>query len=148
MAGFPLPKYHFQVSIPGAGDLDFQEVTGLTVENEFTEYRAGNNQEFIPERRVSIRKGGTVSFKKGMIKGDKGLINVYDNVTKKSKFFSSHSSSVNITVNLLDEGGGIAFTWVIKNAVPIKLATDNLNATENGIAIETIDFSHSGIELK
>lgn len=145
---FPIPKFYFKVTIDGV-DAGFQEVTGLDVENEIVEYRDGSDPEFIPQRRVSIRKSGTVSFKKGMFKGDTQFRDLYKKIyDDKSKFFSSDNNNLNIIVELLTEKmDDVAFKWEIQNAVPIKLSTDSLNSTENSIAIETMEFSHSGIKF-
>ena len=149
---FPLPKFHFTVKMGDAGLVAFQEVTGLTIENEFTEYRNGSDPGFVPARRASIRKSGTVSFKKGLIKGDDTLVTFYKDITELKSFFSTDSKAIDIQVSLFDEkgesGGSAAFIWNIQNAIPIKLSMESLNATENAIAIEQIDFTHSGIEIK
>jgi phage tail-like protein len=144
---FPLPKYHFKVLIDGK-EIEFQEVTGLTVENEFTEYRNGSDVGFVPARRASIKKSGTITLKKGLIKSDKDLIEIYKNITEIKEFFSSDSKVIDIQIDLLDEESNSAFTWTVKNSIPIKLTMEGFNASENSIAIEQIDFSHSGIEIK
>ncbi|WP_235299104.1 phage tail protein [Portibacter marinus] len=144
---FPLPKFHFEVKIDG-NTIAFQEVTGLTVENEITEYRNGTDKEFIPARRVSMRKSGSITLKKGLFKDDKDLIKIYDNVTKLKEFFSTDEKAIDVQIDLLDETSSSAFTWVAKNAVPTKLTMESLSASDNAIAIEQIEFSHSGIEIK
>ena len=144
---FPLPKFHFTVKIDNKA-IAFQEVTGLTVENEFTEYRNGSDKGFIPARRASFRKSGTISLKKGLFKSDSKLIKIYENITELKEFFSTDDKVIDIQIDLLDEKSESAFTWVAKNAIPIKLSMEGFNATENSIAIEQIDFTHSGIEIK
>lgn len=144
---FPLPKFHFDVKIDGK-PIAFQEVSGLTVENEFTEYRNGTDKEFLPARRVSMRKSGTITMKKGLFKGDKDLTNIYKNVIDLKEFFSTDEKVIDIQIDLLDETSTSAFTWVAKNAIPIKLTMESLSAQDNSIAIEQIEFSHSGIEIK
>ena len=146
-ATFPLPKYHFEVRFSTGGAIEFQEVSGLDLENEFVEYRDGNDKEFIPKRRVSLRKSGTTSFKKGLIKGDDNLINIYNKLIDDKDYYSGHGGDLTITVILLDQESKPAFTWEISNAVPIKLSTEGLNSTDNSLAIEQIDFSHSGIKI-
>ncbi len=146
---FPLPKFAFSVTLGNAGQVSFQEVSGLTVENEFTEYRNGSDIGFVPARRASIKKSGTVSFKKGLFKGDDTLIKLYKDVTDIKSFFSTDSQVVNLEVVLYDESGTTpAFVWKILNAIPTKLSMESLSATENAIAIEQIDFTHSGIEIE
>ena len=144
---FPLPKFNFKVKFTPGEELDFQEVSGLDIENEFVEYREGNDPDFIPRRRVSMRKSGTVSFKNGLIKGEDRIIKLYNKLIDEKGYQSDESEDLNITVSLLDEKGEPCFNWEISNAVPIKLSTESLSATDNAIAVKQIDFSHSGIKL-
>ena len=60
---WPQPKFHFVVDIAGVGtNLRFQEVSGLDVEAQPIEYRAGSSPSFAaikmpgraPERRACV----------------------------------------------------------------------------------------------
>ena len=62
---FPVPKFHFTVNAGRIGELAFQEVTGLDMENDSMEYRSGDDPEFVTLKRAGLIKTGTVSFKKG-----------------------------------------------------------------------------------
>ncbi len=144
---FPVPKFNFEVLFP-SGTVSFQEVSGLVVENDFHEYRNGSDRFLTPERRAGMRKAGSVTFKKGIISGDNSLYDVYDEFVMKKNFYPTIGDHFNITVNLMDESNSVVRTWMIWWAVPTKLSTDSLNSTDNSIAVEELEISHSGIDLR
>jgi len=143
---FPVPKFNFEVIFPSS-TISFQEVSGLVVENEFLEYRNGSDPYLTPERRAGMRKAGTVTFKKGIISGDSDVFNVYKDFVDRKNFFPTIGEHMNVTVNLKDEGGTTVRSWMIWWAVPTKLSTDSLNATDNSIALEELEVAHSGIDM-
>ncbi|GLR16706.1 phage tail protein [Portibacter lacus] len=143
---FPVPKFNFEVIFP-SGTISFQEVTGLSVENEFLEYRNGSDRFLTPERRAGMRKAGSVTFKKGIISGDTGVFDVYDDFVQRKNYYPTIGEHMNITVNLRDESNAVVRTWMIWWGVPTKISTDGLNSTDNSIAYEEIEISHSGIDL-
>jgi phage tail-like protein len=142
---FPVPKFHFKVTLGRAGEIAFQEVTGLDMENDHMEYRSGDDPEFVTLKRAGLIKTGTVSFKKGIFTGDKAMWNEYSTIFQK-KYYSQDDISDNINVQLCDESGSTVVTWDILKAVPVKLSNGDLKSDENAIAIEQIDFVHSGIK--
>ncbi len=48
-------------------------------------------------------------------------------------------------VALLDEGGAPSSVWYFRRGLPVKYTGPTLNATDNAVAIETIEISHEGI---
>lgn len=144
---FPVPKFNFEVIFP-KGIISFQEVSGLVVENEFLEYRNGSDRFLTPERRAGMRKAGSVNFKKGIISGDMDVYDIYDDFVQRKNYYPTIGQHMNVTVNLKDESGETVRTWMIWWAVPTKLSTEALNATDNSIALEELELSHSGIDLR
>jgi phage tail-like protein len=147
-ASFPVPKFNFRVTFDPGGVISFQEVTGLVVENEFIEYRNGSDPFYTPERRVGLRKAGTVTFKKGIISGDTKLMDLYNDLHNKKGYYPTMPYPINVTVELLDESGSTVRTWKVWGAVPTKLEADNLSSADNSIALETMELAHSGIDIE
>ncbi len=143
---FPLPKFHFLVTLGRAGEIAFQEVTGLDMENDHMEYRSGDDPEFVTLKRAGLIKTGTVSFKKGLFTGDTAIWDEYKTIFEKSYYSQDDNSSDHIIVDLLDESSNPVVTWEILKPVPVKLSNGDLKSDENAIAIEQIDFVHSGIK--
>lgn len=57
---WPLPKFHFQVSIDGAS-ASFTEVSGLDMEAQVIEYRAGDSKVFSPVKMPGLKKFSDVT---------------------------------------------------------------------------------------
>jgi hypothetical protein len=66
---WPLPKFSFSVTIDGAVT-SFQEVSGLDVEAQVIEYRAGDSKGFSTIKMPGIQKSGNVTLKKGVFATD------------------------------------------------------------------------------
>lgn len=140
---FAIPKFHFNVTIDGKL-ISFQEVTGLTQENEFLEYRHGDDLEFVTQKRVGMKKTGTVSFKKGIFSGTTNVLDLYEKVNAIESYFANQDP-IEILVSLMDESGESVVEWNIVGAVPVKMDNGDLKSEENALAFEQIDFVHSGI---
>ncbi len=138
-APWPVPKFHFKVTIGDQGEIAFQEVSGLDTEVDIIEYRAGNSNEFSTVKMPGLRKASDITLKKGMFKGD----------TKLFDYFMSTKMNIikreTVTIELLDEEHATLFTWTLKNAFPMKVAGTDLNAQNSEAAIEEITLSHEGL---
>jgi phage tail-like protein len=139
---WPLPKFHFTVDIDGVGtDLPFQEVSGLDVETQAIEYRAGNSKAFSTVKMPGITKAGNVTLKKGIF-------------AKDNKFFDWHAKikqntvrRATVTIKLLDESGNPMMVWTLTNAWPTKITGADLNAEGNEVAVESLEIAHEGLTI-
>lgn len=149
---FPISHVKFEVEFKGEGwsgsQASFYEISGLDQEYQPLEYRTGVMPELVTTKRLGLMKTGTVSFKRGVMKGLGELNKLIAKAYKKESFYSTSTERLNITVNLCDEKGKPVITWKIKNAVPTKVAGASLKADTNEVAIEQIDFVHEGIEAE
>ncbi|PHI19929.1 phage tail protein [Lewinellaceae bacterium SD302] len=139
---WPVPKFHFKVTIGDLGEIAFQEVSGLDTELDVIEYRAGNSVDFSSVSMPGIRKGSDVTFKKGTFDEESGLGEYFNevvtNAIKRQK----------VTIQLLDETGTSMFTWTLKNAFPMKISGIDLNAQTGEVAVEEIVLVHEGLEFE
>ncbi len=140
---FAIPKFHFRATIDGAS-ISFQEVTGLNQEFEFTEYRAGDDVEFVTQKRVGMKKTSTISFKKGVFSGDSDVFDLFEMANNIEQYYANQDP-IELMIELMDESGSAVVTWNVVGAVPIKLDNGDLKSEENALAFEQIDFVHSGI---
>ncbi|OOC12169.1 phage tail protein [Dickeya dadantii] len=142
---WPMPKFHFEVKWDsGAGAsmvASFQEITGLDIEAQIIEYRAGNSPVFSTIKMPGIIKSGNVTLKKGIFVKDN---NFYDWF---SKIKMNTIARTAVTINLLDESGSPAMTWKLKNAWPTKVSGTDLKSDGNEVAVETIELAHEGLEV-
>jgi phage tail-like protein len=139
---WPLPKFYFTVDIDDVGtDLPFHEVSGLDIDTQVVEYRAGNSNHFSTVRMPGIAKSGNVTLKKGIF-------------AKDSKFFDwlakierNTIKRATVTIKLLDESGAPTMVWTLANAWPTKITSSDLNAEGNEVAVESIEVAHEGLTI-
>jgi phage tail-like protein len=137
---WPLPKFHFQVSVDGVS-ASFSEVSGLAMEAQVIEYRGGNSKVFSTVKMPGLKKVPDVTLKKGVA------------ATNSPVFAWFQSASLagvvrkDVTISLLDEAGGVTMSWTLSKAWPVKTSAD-LNATGNEVAIETLVLAHEGLRIE
>lgn len=138
---WPLPKFHFQVKWDDT-ELAFQEVSGLDMETEVLEYRAGNNPVFSKIKMPGMMKSSNITMKKGVFVKDNALFDWFAeikmNVIKRKA----------ITISLLDEAQAPTMVWKLQNAFPIKISSTDLKAEGNEVAVESIEIAHEGIVIE
>jgi phage tail-like protein len=137
---WPIPRFHFEVEW-GGNDIGFQEVTGLTMETQFIEYRAGNDPMYITQKMPGLKKHGTITLKKGVFKGDDSFWEWFQGVqTDKER-------RETIIIKLLDEEQSPVVVWTVNRAFPVKVTGPDLKADANEVAIESIEIAHEGFEV-
>jgi len=138
---WPLPKFRFEVKWDG-DVMSFQEVSGLDMEAQPIEYRAGDSKAFSVVKMPGIKKYSDVTMKKGVFKSDNKFFNWFKeiqmNVIKRKA----------ITISLLDEAGAPVMTWKLENAWPMKISGTDLKSTGNEVAVETIVIAHEGLTIE
>lgn len=141
-APWPIPKFHFKVTLGDKGEVAFQEASGLDFEVEMIEYRSGNSKEFSKVKMPGLKKFSDVTLKKGMFKKDDALFKWINEIKMNT------INRQNVTIQLLDESHEVLFTWSLKNAFPLKLTSTDLNAQNSEAAIEEIVLSHEGMTME
>lgn len=138
---WPLPKFHFQVKI-GDSAASFQEVSGLDVENDPIEYRAGDSKVFSTIKMPGMMKNGNITMKKGTFVKDNKLYDWF------SKIKMNTIERKPMTISLLDEEGSPTMVWKVSNAFPVKVQGTDLKSDGNEVAVETIEVAHEGITIE
>jgi phage tail-like protein len=138
---WPLPKFHFQVKWDDT-ELAFQEVSGLDIETEVLEYRAGNNPVFSKVKMPGMIKSGNITMKKGVFVKDNALwdwfAEIKMNVIKRKA----------LTISLLDETQAPTMVWKVQNAFPVKITSTDLKAEGNEVAVESVEIAHEGFVIE
>ena len=141
MPVYEIPRvYHFEVDfldIDGviANDVRFQEVSGLTAEMGIEEIQEGGENRFT-HRLPSKAKYSNLVLKRGMLT-DSGLIKWFTDAIENFEFSPS-----TVLVKLLDQEHQPMVSWNFIKAWPVKWTISDLKATENAIAIETIELAY------
>lgn len=138
---WPLPKFHFSVKWDDT-ELAFQEVSGLDIETQPLEYRAGNSKVFSTIKMPGMLKTGNITMKKGVFVKDNAIWDWFTeikmNVIKRKA----------LTISLLDESGGTTMVWKVQNAFPVKVTSTDLKAEGNEVAVESIEIAHEGFVIE
>ena len=116
-------------------DVRFQSVSGLSVEYDFESYKEGGENRF--EHKLPVRtKYADLVLKRGMLLDSsvvKWFLDAFNNRIFKP---------ATITVNLMNEKSEPLRSWNVVDAIPKKWLVSDLNATENGIVVETMELAY------
>lgn len=150
---YPPTAFYFKVQFTGVNGITdnpdeqcFQEVSGLSFELETEELREGGENRFVHKlpRRV---KYPNLVLKRGLLPG----LNV--NGWMKSAMTTFFTVPVlhdfqpaDLVITLLDETGGDIAAWNVVQAYPVKWAAADFKATDNAVAVETIELAYQYFE--
>ncbi|MFT4925148.1 MAG: phage tail-like protein [Phenylobacterium sp.] len=137
---WPMPKFHFQVKW-GDKEIAFQEVSGLDIEAQVIEYRAGNSKAYSTIKMPGLVKSSNVTMKKGVYKSDNRFWEWYDEIKMNT------IKRITVVINLLDEKAEPLMTWTLSNAWPTKITATDMKSDGNEVAIETIEIAHEGLTI-
>ncbi|MEW8507137.1 MAG: phage tail protein [Candidatus Thiodiazotropha sp.] len=139
----PYGAFNFLVSIAGADPHDpqagFSEISGLSMEIEVIEYRAGNYREETSVKLPGLTKYPPITLKRGLI----GSLDMYEWIVACVQ--SGPGMRRDVTIHLLNDEQQTAFTWKLRNAWITKYTSANLNANSSDIAMETMELVHEGM---
>lgn len=138
---WPIPKFHFQVKWDSEV-MSFQEVSGLDIEAQPIEYRAGDSPEFSTIKMPGIKKTSNITMKKGVFKSDNKFWDWFNQIKMNT------IKRIPVTISLLDESGSPTMVWTLANAFPTKITGTDLKSDGNEVAIETIEIAHEGITIE
>ena len=139
---WPLPAFHFKVTIGNMGEIAFQEVSGLDTEYDIIEYRNRNTPEFSTVRMNGLNKHSDITLKKGIFSNDTALFDYFASVKMNSV------ARETITIQLLDEAKQPLFIWTLKNAFPKKVTGATLNAKNSEAAMEELVLAYEGLTME
>ena len=137
---WPIPKFLFEVKWDSAV-MSFQEVSGLDVEAQPIEYRAGDSATFSVVKMPGLKKYSNVTMKKGVFKSDNKFWDWFNKIKMNT------IKRVPVTISLLDESGKPTMVWTLNNAWPTKITGTDLKAEGNEVAVETIEIAHEGLTI-
>ena len=134
----PLGSFGFRVSL-GGGDLSlFQEVSGLGVQINVTDVPEGG-MNFSSQKVLGNAQFNDVTLKRGLI-GPEMFSWINDVVEGRIQRRS-------VTIEVLDDQGQVAKTFICANAVPVKWDGPTLNVMQDAIATETLVIAIEGLTV-
>ena len=141
---YPPVSFHFKVEFNGIPsqekDVQFQSVSGLSVDIETEEFAEGGENRF--KHKFPVRsKFPNLILKRGLV-ADSELIKWCRNAIE-----SFHFEPVDLTVKLLNENHEPLITWNVVHVYPVKWDVADFNAEESKVAIETIELAYNYFTL-
>jgi phage tail-like protein len=129
----PFPNYSFCVLVDGFEAAQFSECSGLEMTVKFDEVREGGENGFVHKLPGRIEYGNLV-LKHGFPRG--GELHKWCLRPNRRK----------VTVQLMNQKTRTpVMQWVFDGAYPVKWSGPSFKASENAIAIETLELAHRGL---
>lgn len=117
----------------------FSECSGLEMSMEIHEYKEGGVNDYV-HKFVTRANFSNITLKKGMGFIDDLWIWHYEYIQGKGKRRDG-------LIALMNEMGVPVKAWIFKRGIPLKWTGPSFNATQNAVAIETLEIAHEGLEL-
>jgi phage tail-like protein len=139
-SAYPFVAFRFDVRFERESFGGFTECTGLNRETQTQDYLEGGVNDHVhkfPGRTVQ----SNVVLKRGVI--DRKIWDWHD------KQAAGQFDPRDVTLLVFDANSGkVDMEFRLKKAFPCKLSGPELNATQNNVAVETLELCHQGIERK
>lgn len=134
---YPPVGFHFKVEVldlpPNAHDVRFTEVSGLSVELGTEEIAEGGENRFL-QKFPTRAKYPELVLKRGLLVNSEIVKWIRDCIE------DLNIQPKNIDIKLLNEKHEPMLTWHVINAYPTKWAVSDLNASNNAVVIESLQF--------
>lgn len=142
----PYGNFRFSLEIENVEVAGFSEVSGLQIETKVFEYKeGGNNATTLKFPETSGY--GNVTLKRGVTDSN-DLIDWLMDVVNGTFSMSLRAANQNLAVVLKDEGGEPVRRWNLVRAFPVKWTGPDLKASASEVAIESLEITHEGIQVK
>lgn len=141
----PYGGYNFEVTVNGISDDgkavsgSFTEASGLEVTIDPIEYRNGS-EDITPRKVPGLKKFTNITLKKG----NTGDLEFWNWIVEA---MNGQVRRTEGSVILLDENKQEVMRWNFKRGWPCKWTGPGLNATNNEIAMETLEICHEGLSI-
>ena len=132
----PLRGFRFLIQIDGIFSGGFTRVKGLSREVKYESYREGGVNEY--EHKLI----GQVSFPPLVL--ERGL--ALDDLWKWAQDTADGQvRRKTIRIQLNDEAGDVGWAWQVQHALPVKWSVTDLDAQQNQVLMESVEFVHHGL---
>lgn len=136
---YPPAGFHFvvvfQLAPQTLHDVQFQEVSGLSVDLETESYVEGGENRFTHQLPTRT-KYADLTLKRGLVTGS-GVVSWCQNALENFIF-----QPVNLTVSLLNASHVPLASWYVVGAIPKRWEISGFNAEQNSAVIETLQLSY------
>ncbi len=134
----PYRGFNFLVEIDGITRAGFRECGGLDTSTDVVEYREGSDPGHR-RKLTGLNAFSNITLKWGITDSDE--------LWKwRQSVIDGRAERKNGSIVLLDDTGSEKLRWNFLNAWPTKWTGPAFNATDNAVAVETLELAHE--ELK
>jgi phage tail-like protein len=134
----PFLGFRFEVTVDGIAVGAFSECGGLQHEVEFVDYAEGGLNTHV-HKFPARGKQAPIRLKRGI--ADRVLWDWY------ASLLAGSTQRRNGAIRILDAAGsGVEAEWRFSRALPTKWTGPELNATQNQVAVESLELVHEGLE--
>src|SRR6266699_7321363 len=134
----PFVAFRFEVRLDDLAVAGFSECSGLQMETEVQDYSEGGLNTNLLKFPTRTTQSNLV-LKRGIV--DQVMWSWYRDLTQ------GVIKRRNGAVIVRDPSGGtVVMEWQFRDAFPSKWTGPELNATQNNVAVETLELVHSGLE--
>ena len=131
----PLQKYLFRVTIPGLpAEIGFQSVSGLDLEIGVAEYSEGGYA--FSHKIPGKPKVSEVTCKRGAYSGDSAMLDLVRTTLTNPDFRGT------VIIEHLDRFGNVGKTYKLAECWASKWEGDDLDATSDDVAVETLTLQY------
>lgn len=143
-AYYPPVGFHFRVEVlglpPNDNDVRFTEVSGLSVEVGTEEVAEGGQNWYVQKFPLRAKYPELV-LKRGLLVGSE--------ITEwiRASVEELRIQPKNVDVLLLNQEHEPLLTWHLVNAYPTKWSVSDLNASNNAVVVESLQFFYQYFTL-
>jgi phage tail-like protein len=136
----PFPAFRFTVTFDDLPPGGFSDCGGLQMETEVHDFSEGGLNTHT-WKFATRSKQANLTLKRGIV--NKVLWDWYHDITiGKMKFRNG-------TITVLDSSGKQPLLeFQVSKAFPVKWVGPELNAAQNNLAVESVEFAHQGLERR
>ena len=134
----PFLAFRFEVRLDDLSVAGFSECSGLQLEIEVQDYPEGGMNTFVRKFPGRVKQTN-ITLKRGIV--DREMWDWYYDLTQGR--LTMRNGSVRIHDPSNEE---IEVEWHFRDAFPCKWVGPDLNASQNNVAIESVEICHQGLE--
>lgn len=137
-SNYPISSFRYKATI-GGDEINFSEISGLTLEYETTEYKEASSTGVKTIQVAGQRNAPSLTLKRGLFEKSLQLYDWFnsihtDNFTKKD-----------VIISMLNNTNAVVMTWTVANAFPTKFEGPSLDASSNEVSFQSIDIKGDSI---
>lgn len=134
----PFVAFRFTINLDGLSVAGFSECSGLQWETEVQDYNEGGVNTFVHKFPTRTKQSNLV-LKRGIV--DRVMWNWYYDLTQGRVQLRTGAVIVHDP-----SGSEVVMQWEFKDAFPSKWTGPDLNATQNNVAVESMEIVHTGLK--